>query len=119
MSDEELSDDEYDQRRASQVPPKPLREHPLCSKCDHVVKPFYGKCPHCEGVANQTKVGALADVIRELKQSASEDIDPERERQLLKLLDSYGHPDARGFLAWLSDQRNQPKMPKRGKYDRR
>lgn len=111
MSDEELSDDEIDQRRASESAPKPRRD--LCPKCDHIVKPFYGKCPQCEGDANRIRVDRLAEVIRELKGSVSRDLEPERERLLVSHLELYGHPDAKGLLAWLSDERsNAAKSPR-------
>ncbi len=120
MSHEAMSDDEYDQRRASQPAQKPVREHAPCSKCNHVIKPFYAKCPHCEGVANRIKVDALADVIRELKNSTDSDMDSAREQELFTLLLDYGHPDPKGFMSWLQGARDDARSnkPKRKEYRR-
>ena len=105
ISGDALSDEEFDQRRASQ--PRTVKP-PRCSKCDHIVKPFYTVCPQCQGDKNRVQVDRLAAVIRELKDSVNCDMDPERERELLKV---YDHPDIKGLLNWLSDARDGKTKP--------
>ncbi len=85
-----------------------------CSSCQHVTKPFYAKCPRCEGDRNRRKVDSLASVIRELKDSITGYVAPDRERELVKLLTTYDHPDPKGFLDALAAQRAAPKSNQRG-----
>jgi hypothetical protein len=64
-----------------------------------VIRPLYAKCPRCEGERNRRQVDALRAVIVELKSGRP---NPERERQLVKALHSYQHPDVKGLLDTLS-----------------
>lgn len=95
--------------------PKPAPERTYCSTCNHVLKPFYVHCPKCQGDTNRRHVDRLAAVIRELKDSIHDDIDPDRERELVKMLELYEHPEPKGFLAWLADAREKARQSPRGK----
>jgi hypothetical protein len=118
-SREAMSDDEYERQKLAPVvplrpakpasPPSPPRKegHTYCPKCEHVMAPFYSKCPKCTGDRNRAQVENLRAVIRELKESVRNGIDPDRERELVKLLDVYEHPDAQGLLNWIAQQREQ------------
>lgn len=108
MSDDE---DRHDDQRPA-APETYASKSEKCSKCGHVTKPYYGKCPRCEGMSNRQKVDALAGVIRELKDSAGSDIGPEREQRLFALLLEYGHPDPKGFMGWLSTARDEARSNK-------
>lgn len=68
-----------------------------CSRCKHVVAPFYRTCPKCEGDRNRDKVDRLERTIKEFKDVDSV-MNPERERQLVKQLEECDHPDVKGFL---------------------
>lgn len=76
-----------------------------CSACGHITKPYYGRCPKCEGDRNRRNVDRLAEVIRELKSSVDGPLSPDRERELVKLLHVYGHPDPKGLLDSIEDRR--------------
>lgn len=80
-----------------------------CPTCGHITKPFYGRCPKCEGDRNRVQVNKLAEVIRELKSSIDGPLNPERERELVKLLHVYNHPDPKGLLDWIENQKRAPK----------
>jgi len=126
-SREAMSDDEYEQQELAPVvplrpvkpaspPAAPRKEgHTYCSKCEHVIAPFYAKCPQCLGEANRLKTERLRDVIRELKDSVRGGIDPNREKELIGLLDVYGHPDKAGLLGWIAQQREQANSSPRGR----
>jgi hypothetical protein len=89
-----------------------------CNVCDHVTKPFYAKCPRCEGNRNRDVGDRLRDVIVELKESVRYDLDPQRERELLKDLVTLGHPDPQGFIAWIAEQKRNPQPKQRSQYRR-
>ncbi|HVK88310.1 MAG TPA: hypothetical protein VM513_29525 [Kofleriaceae bacterium] len=124
-SREAMSDDEYDVTDKGLAPIVPLRpkteetkaEQPrregrtYCTKCNHALAPYYAKCPTCTGEKNRLQVDRLRNVIAELKESVRNGIDPERERELVGLLDVYQHPDKSGFLSWLSQQREKASSP--------
>jgi uncharacterized OB-fold protein len=76
-----------------------------CPHCGHVVKPFYVKCPQCQGEQNRSRVERLRDVVRELKASADTPLDYDRERHLLHQLAELDHPDIKGLLAWIEKRR--------------
>ncbi len=84
-----------------------------CPTCGHITKPFYGKCPKCEGDRNRLHVDRLAEVIRELKSSVDGPLSPDRERELVKLLYLYSHPDPKGLLDWIENQKRAPASSKR------
>lgn len=111
MSDEDRDDDLLPAARSTYVGSKPDRSY--CPHCQHVLRPFYMRCPRCEGDRNRERVDALADVIRELKGSLERPLSPDRERELVKLLRDYDHPDADGFLRWLQESRERPVATKR------
>jgi uncharacterized OB-fold protein len=83
-----------------------------CSSCGHITKPFYTTCPKCEGEKNRDKVERLRGVIREFKESVSCDMDPQRERELMQMLVNYDHPDVKGFMGWLSEERDRARSGK-------
>lgn len=65
------------------------------------------RCEPCRrGIAHQRslklwdRVDAVADHIRQLKASP----DPRREREIIKQLEAWGHPDVAGLLQVLSDR---------------
>ncbi len=113
MSDEEREPDHDDPLPAERSTYVTSRAY--CSSCNHVTKPFYGKCPQCEGARNRDRVDQLRDVIRELKEGVDGFIAPDRERELVKLLTTYDHPDPKGLLDALEARRNAPKTKQRGR----
>lgn len=79
-----------------------------CSKCKHVVKPYYTECLKCQGDRNRDRVDAMARAIRELKElSLRGDSDSERERQLTKEIRGHDHPDIEGLLRWCQSAREK------------
>lgn len=96
--------------------PTLVREY--CVHCKHVTKPFYPKCPVCEGTRNRGRVERLARVIRELKATVYESVDPQRERELVSALHD-DHPDPSRFLAWLEAEREKAQRSQHSKQGRR
>jgi uncharacterized OB-fold protein len=118
LTSEALSDEEYETARDNETgklkPSDPNKTY--CSTCQHIMRPYYARCPKCEGDRNRIKIDRLAEVIRELKTSVTRDLEPDRERELIKLLEVYQHPDAKGFLGWLSNAREQARSaPQKGR----
>jgi hypothetical protein len=91
--------------RETYVSSKPKVEYTHCSACQHVLRPFHLHCPRCEGERNRRIVDNLANVIRELK---SGPVSTDRERELVKLLDVYGHPNKDGLLKAIEEKRAAP-----------
>lgn len=88
-----MTDDEFSKLLAKT--PRPEASPPTnCPECGHVVRPYYKRCPKCEGARNRKAVDATAVVIKQLKASRN----PEEERVLLKQLDAMGHPDVNGLV---------------------
>jgi uncharacterized OB-fold protein len=111
-----MSDEEREEHDA-EVLPAPRQTfvtgRTYCTSCNHVLKPYYARCPKCEGDRNREKVDALAAVIRELKGSVDMPLAPDHEARLVKRLVELDHPDVRGFLTWLQDARENPHKHKR------
>jgi hypothetical protein len=121
-SREAMSDEEYDATDRGLAPVVPLRPKAgregwtYCKACEHVLSPYYAKCPTCTGDKNRLQVDRLNEVIRELKESVNGSIDPERERELVKMLELYSHPAPKEFLSWLASSRDQARsQPQRGR----
>jgi uncharacterized OB-fold protein len=83
-----------------------LPDETFCATCDHVMSPYYARCPQCEGRRNRTKVDALATVIRALKASVEVPEGDSDELEYLKQrLVELDHPYPNEFLAWLDEAR--------------
>ena len=106
-----LSDDAFDQllkqvaRDAGEVLKAPM-ERTHCPNCEHVMRPFYARCPKCEGDRNREHVERLRLVIQQAKANPPQTADAERD--LVKKLASLQHPDINGFLLALKE-RNKAK----------
>lgn len=105
-----MNNDEYDQMLARVVkmrgadPSEPRTE---CPSCGHVVRPFYLRCPQCEGPKNLYHVEALAVVIRDIK--ANPPVTPDAERIALKRLHALCHPCPAEFLQVIAKKQQQSK----------
>ncbi len=85
----------------------PVLAREYCATCEHVTKPFYLKCPKCEGDQNRARIERLAKAIRELKASVYESIDAQRERELVRALYDEHHPNPERLLSWIAAERDK------------
>jgi hypothetical protein len=90
-----------------------VSDNAYCSDCGHITTPMYRTCPKCEGQRNRAKTDSLAEVIRELKDGVRYDIEPDRHRELVRMLGEYGHLDIGGLLGWIENAKKQPKQDPR------
>jgi hypothetical protein len=102
-----LTDDEFTallkQTAESLEPSDPTRTY--CDKHGkepQVVRPFYMRCPRCEGDENRESGDRLSEAIRRVK--ASPPTKPEEERACVKRLLALGHPCPDEFLKALLER---------------
>lgn len=76
-------------------------------------------CANCEGKQNRERSDRLTKAIREFKDSAHAPIDAQREKELVKQLESLDHPNIDGLVAWVKAEREASQLKNNRKGGRR
>jgi hypothetical protein len=98
-----MTDDVFERMLAKAPRPEQAQET-TCAVCGHTCKPFYAKCPRCEGRRNREHVERLAELIRELK--AKRPRGAKDEAAAIQRLRDYQHPCPEDFLKAISGEAN-------------